>query len=54
MKLNYLLMILFLVEKKRKRRNETTAGGCKVETREDQYLNAVHEKENVLVNRVND
>ena len=33
MKSNYLLMIVFPVEKKRKRRNEATAGGRKAKAR---------------------
>ena len=53
MKLNYLLMILFPVEKKRKRRNEATAGGRKAKTREG-LGKCCPWKRIVLVNRVND
>ena len=46
-------MIMFLVEKKRKRGNEQQVV-AKQRQDEGRPVSAVHEKENVLVNRVND
>ena len=53
-KLNDLLMIMFPVEKKRKRGNEATAGGRKAKTRRGKASKCCPWKRIVLVNRVND
>ena len=47
-------MIMFPVENKQKRRNEAQQVVPKQRQDEGGPVSAVHEKENVLVNRVND
>ena len=47
-------MIMFPVEKKRKRGNEAQQVVAKQRQDEGRPVSAVHEKENVLVNTVND